>query len=215
VTPPGAWPAHVAELPPKRMKCHVGHTRPPTRALWSTFGPHAIGVERFATVSSGRSFAQVAGAILRKQAHGQNPPGSSGDHADHPHVRDQFGRPRATSTPHNWHNFLRCHEQAAECRHPAVMVRSKPLRDELGPPVFGPVSPTSGSSRRRRPTDAKRSGARSGPLHVLRGVVAQDGQAHRVVTHRRRPGAADVRRRVVSLGMRDSGLERTVSGRGR
>jgi hypothetical protein len=118
------------------MKCHVGHTRPPTRALWSTFGPHAIGVERFATVSSGRSFAQVAGAILRKQAHGQNPPGSSGDHADHPHVRDQFGRPRATSTPHNWHNFLRCHEQAAECRHPAVMARSKPLRDELGPPRF-------------------------------------------------------------------------------
>jgi len=34
---------------------------------WSTFGPHAIGVERFATVSSGPSFAQVAGAILGKQ----------------------------------------------------------------------------------------------------------------------------------------------------
>jgi hypothetical protein len=48
----------------------------------STFGPHAIGAERFPTVSSGRSFAQVAGAILRKRALGQNPdkdevPGSS------------------------------------------------------------------------------------------------------------------------------------------
>src|SRR5215218_10904596 len=46
------------------------------RAAWrgrSTFGPHAIGTQRFATVSSGRSFAQVAGAILRKQARGQNP----------------------------------------------------------------------------------------------------------------------------------------------
>jgi hypothetical protein len=50
---------------------------------WSTFGPHPIGCERFLTVSnglqrspavsSGRSFAQVAGAILRKQARGQNP----------------------------------------------------------------------------------------------------------------------------------------------
>ena len=51
-------------------------------AAWSTFGPHAIGAERFATVSSGSSFAQVAGAILRKQARVQNPdkaevPGSS------------------------------------------------------------------------------------------------------------------------------------------
>src|SRR4029453_11628507 len=45
----------------------------PSRQAWSTFGPHAIGAERFATVSSGRSFAQVAGAILQKQAPGQNP----------------------------------------------------------------------------------------------------------------------------------------------
>jgi hypothetical protein len=42
-------------------------------SAWSTFGPHPIGAERFVTVSSGRSFAQVAGAILRKQARGQNP----------------------------------------------------------------------------------------------------------------------------------------------
>jgi hypothetical protein len=35
------------------------------RAAWSTFGPHPIGSKRFAAVSSGRSFAQVAGAILR------------------------------------------------------------------------------------------------------------------------------------------------------
>jgi hypothetical protein len=46
------------------------------RAGWrgrSTFGPHPTGTQRFATVSSGRSFAQVAGAILRKQVPGQNP----------------------------------------------------------------------------------------------------------------------------------------------
>jgi hypothetical protein len=55
------------------------------------------------------------------------PPGSSGDHADHPHVSGQFGRPRATSTPHNWHNFLRCHEQHAECRHPVAMARFEAL----------------------------------------------------------------------------------------
>jgi hypothetical protein len=55
------------------------------RAGWrgrSTFGPHPTGTQRFATVFSGRSFAQVAGAILRKQVPGQNPdkdevPGSS------------------------------------------------------------------------------------------------------------------------------------------
>jgi hypothetical protein len=40
---------------------------------WSTFGPHAIGVERFATVSSGTSFVQATAAILGKQALGQNP----------------------------------------------------------------------------------------------------------------------------------------------
>jgi len=95
------------------------------------------------------------------------------------------------------------------------MARFEALRDELGSPVLGPVGTKSGSSRRRRPPDAKRSWARSGPLDVLRRVVAQEGQALRVVTHRRRPDAADVRRRVVGLGMRDSELERAVSGRGR
>ena len=42
----------------------------PPRAgrAWSMFGPHAIGTERFLAVSSGASFAQVAGAILGKQA---------------------------------------------------------------------------------------------------------------------------------------------------
>jgi hypothetical protein len=35
---------------------------------WSTFGPHAIGAERFVAVSSGASFAQVAAAILGKRA---------------------------------------------------------------------------------------------------------------------------------------------------
>ena len=41
------------------------------RAGWrgrSTFGPHPTGTQRFATVSSGTSFAQVAGTILQKQA---------------------------------------------------------------------------------------------------------------------------------------------------
>ena len=37
------------------------------------FGPHAIGTERFPTVTSGSSFTQVAGAILQKQARLQNP----------------------------------------------------------------------------------------------------------------------------------------------
>ena len=43
---------------------------------WSTFGPHAIGAERFATVSSGLQryvVPQAAGTILGKQARGQNP----------------------------------------------------------------------------------------------------------------------------------------------
>jgi hypothetical protein len=37
------------------------------------FGPHATGAERFLTVSSGTPFAQVAKAILGKQAQVQNP----------------------------------------------------------------------------------------------------------------------------------------------
>jgi hypothetical protein len=41
------------------------------RLLFSN--PHPIGTQRFATVSSGTSFAQVAGAILQKQARVQNP----------------------------------------------------------------------------------------------------------------------------------------------
>jgi hypothetical protein len=44
-----------------------------TPQAWSTFGPHAIGTERSLAVSSGTSFAQVAGAILGKQAPAQNP----------------------------------------------------------------------------------------------------------------------------------------------
>jgi len=40
---------------------------------WSTFGPPAIGTERFITVSNGTSFMQVAGAILGKQVRAQNP----------------------------------------------------------------------------------------------------------------------------------------------
>jgi hypothetical protein len=46
------------------------------------FGPHATGAERFVAVSNGPSLAQVAGAILGKQARVEIPdkdevPGSS------------------------------------------------------------------------------------------------------------------------------------------
>src|SRR5215218_4779753 len=41
-------------------------------ACWSTFGPHAIGTERSLAVTTGTSFAQVADAILGKQARVQN-----------------------------------------------------------------------------------------------------------------------------------------------
>lgn len=44
-----------------------------TTQAWSTVGPQPSGTERFATVSSGTSSAQVAGAILQKQARVQNP----------------------------------------------------------------------------------------------------------------------------------------------
>jgi hypothetical protein len=48
----------------------------------STFGPHAIGAQRFVAVSSGAQFVQVTGAILGEQTRVQNPdkeevPGSS------------------------------------------------------------------------------------------------------------------------------------------
>ncbi len=43
------------------------------RAAWSTFGPHAIGTERFATVSSGTSVPQVADPILGKRRLVENP----------------------------------------------------------------------------------------------------------------------------------------------
>jgi hypothetical protein len=46
---------------------------PRERAGLSTFGPHAIGTERSATVSSGTSFAQVTSSILGKRARVQNP----------------------------------------------------------------------------------------------------------------------------------------------
>jgi hypothetical protein len=47
----------------------------PPRAgrAWSTFGPHAIGAERFITVSSGTSSALVSHSILRKQSRVENP----------------------------------------------------------------------------------------------------------------------------------------------
>jgi hypothetical protein len=46
---------------------------PASDPAWSSFGPHALGTERFPTVTSGTSFAQVTGAILREHARAQNP----------------------------------------------------------------------------------------------------------------------------------------------
>jgi hypothetical protein len=71
------------------------------RAAWSTFGPHPIGSKRFATVSSGLQ-RQVAGAILRKQARGQNPdkdevPGSSPGRPTNHRRRSKCCRQRAGS----------------------------------------------------------------------------------------------------------------------
>ena len=45
----------------------------PPRQARSTFGPHAIGFERFATVSTGTSSAQVRAVIQGKQASVKNP----------------------------------------------------------------------------------------------------------------------------------------------
>jgi hypothetical protein len=60
---PGTPPLRGLSLVPE-AQCPQG---------WSTFGPHAIGAERCVTVSSGTSLAQVASAILAKQARVQNP----------------------------------------------------------------------------------------------------------------------------------------------
>jgi hypothetical protein len=59
--PPALWAAvHLSAD-------HLG------RALSTRPGPYAIGAERSVAVSSGTSFAQVVGAILKKQARVQNP----------------------------------------------------------------------------------------------------------------------------------------------
>ena len=65
----GPWSRGTA---PKASACGTASGAPWSPA-WSTFGPHAIGTERSLTVFSGTSFAQVAAAILGKQARGQNP----------------------------------------------------------------------------------------------------------------------------------------------
>jgi hypothetical protein len=65
-------PSAVHNEVPRRGRLISPSDRPAARA-WSTFGPHAIGTERFTAVSNGASFAQVAAAILQKQARVQNP----------------------------------------------------------------------------------------------------------------------------------------------
>jgi hypothetical protein len=47
-------------------------TLPPRRA-WSTLGPHPIGTERYAAVTSGTAFAQVVVVTLGRQDRVQNP----------------------------------------------------------------------------------------------------------------------------------------------
>jgi hypothetical protein len=49
-----------------------GSDRRVSAPAWSRFGPHPIGSERFAAVSSGTSLAQVADEILRKRPGVQN-----------------------------------------------------------------------------------------------------------------------------------------------
>ena len=58
---------------------HAERRCPTSGRVWSTFGPHAIGAERPATVSSGTSLAQVAGAILGKQTWVENPDKDEGE----------------------------------------------------------------------------------------------------------------------------------------
>ena len=57
----------------KRVRGRTDQAPLPPRQAWSRVGPHAIGTERFATVSNGASFAQVVAAILRKRGLAQNP----------------------------------------------------------------------------------------------------------------------------------------------
>jgi len=60
-------------LPCQPRSARRSAAAPASGRAWSTFGPHAIGAERFLAVASGTSFAQVADAILRKQTRVQNP----------------------------------------------------------------------------------------------------------------------------------------------
>jgi hypothetical protein len=46
---------------PLRHGRRMARVGPLSGPAWSTFGPHAVGAERFVAVSSGLSFAQVAG----------------------------------------------------------------------------------------------------------------------------------------------------------
>ena len=104
-------PRHAAHA----KACRHGHPRAGRLMIvaWSTFGPHPIGAERFATVSSGRSFAQVAGAILRNRPAGRTlirmrsqvqvlavPPTISAAHATPAHHRRWPLRPGCPGSCH-------------------------------------------------------------------------------------------------------------------
>jgi hypothetical protein len=120
-------------------------------AAWSTVGPHAIGPERFATVSSGTSLAQVAGAILGKQTEVENPekhevPGSSlGSPANHFRSSRPPGRSSALVLPARRPGL--CHPRAGVrepqlCDDPCAGLSPRPDGDarnagEQGRPQWG------------------------------------------------------------------------------
>jgi hypothetical protein len=86
---------------------------------WSTFGPHAIGAERFVAVSSGTSFAQVAGAILGKRARGQNPDKDEVPRFKSWQAHQPFPQLTATPAHHRRWSFRGC---PGSC-HPRAGVR--------------------------------------------------------------------------------------------
>ena len=75
-----AWPADRSLVAEDRSDRGVRDHTGPGNPTGTELGPRLVhtpsessGSQRSPVVSSGRSFAQVAGAILRKQAQGQNP----------------------------------------------------------------------------------------------------------------------------------------------
>jgi hypothetical protein len=105
------------------------------------FGPHAIGIKRFAAVSSGASFAQVAGAILGIRSLLQNPDqdevqvllalGSTcGRRGPYPTV---LGRPAPDTQAH--FSLVQCRGHCIE-RSSSTQRQSAP-QERMGSPLVG------------------------------------------------------------------------------